>query len=92
MLRAGLLWFAHPPSFTARMSQRQAEEQHAAVSDFAALLGAMGPAAWPVVSASAVYDRYRDGQSAIEAGARCFDGTWASPPVNTSPGSVPVSS
>ncbi|KAG2445055.1 hypothetical protein HYH02_008923 [Chlamydomonas schloesseri] len=79
VLRAGLLWFAHAPSFTARMSQRQAEEQHAAVSDFAALLGAMGPAAWPVVSASAVYDRYRDGQSAIEAAG------W---PSNT----VPVSS
>ncbi|GFR44535.1 hypothetical protein Agub_g5805 [Astrephomene gubernaculifera] len=75
LVRAGLLWFAHSPGFTARMSQRQAEEQHAAVADFAALLASAG--AWPAVTAAPVYDKSKHGPSAVDAA------TWAShPPVS----------
>ncbi|KXZ46150.1 hypothetical protein GPECTOR_46g219 [Gonium pectorale] len=66
-LRAGLLWFAHPVGFSARISQRQAEEQVAAVGDFAALLGATSSRAMVPGPAEPLYDKERDGPSAIEA-------------------------
>ncbi len=64
VLRAGLLWFAHTPGYSARMSQRQAEEQHAAVADFARLLAAVE--VWPGAEAKPAYDKALYGPSAVE--------------------------
>ncbi|KAG2496048.1 hypothetical protein HYH03_005968 [Edaphochlamys debaryana] len=65
VLRAGLLWFAAPLRFTARMSARQAEEQTAALRDFLALLESVR--AWPEAPAGPVYDAARHGPSQVEA-------------------------
>ena len=79
VLAAGLLWFTHAPSYSARMTQRQADEQYTAVAGFAEALGALAAAgekskrgAWPATPVQPAYSAALHGPSGVEHGEPCM--------------------
>lgn len=89
LLAAGLAWFGYAPSYSARMTQRQADEQYMAVEDFAAQLAVLTAGAergkrWPDVTVQAAYQPQLNGPSGVAAEggeqqggvARGGEGAW----------------